>query len=82
MPMNLDRPATAHWMETVSEKPSGMSTPFESVANAVRFVMEDLLLPYRESAFIETLDGADRYGIEEIAKIYASDDFKDAQAAE
>ncbi len=73
--MNLDSQATAFWLIG----PVGDSKSFESLRNAIRFVMEDLKEPLRGTAYIDPDDGSAHYEIAEIREIYASDEYKTAR---
>ncbi len=53
----------------------GESKIFESLENAIRFVMVDLVEPYRSTASVDSNDGG-HYSIEEIRDIYASEEYK------
>jgi hypothetical protein len=73
---DLDHPASAFWAPGVSTEnlAGGRQQHFESVRNAVGFVMEKLAPIEQSTAFIQT--DARSYRIEEIREIYASADFK------
>jgi hypothetical protein len=60
--------ATVYWFQTATAE--GSYIKFESLENAVRFVMEELSETDRSTAFIQT-DGGDIY-IEDIQKMYAA----------
>jgi len=67
----LDQPANAMWIPEIG--PPGMigggeTRHFDSVDNAVRFVMEELLFEVRATAWITTDEGA--LPIERIEEIY------------
>ena len=73
------QPADVHWfseqrVSSVTPLTDGRSKPFESVREAVRFVMEKLTAPERMTAFIQTDE--DHYSIEDIEEAYASPDFE------
>jgi hypothetical protein len=73
--MDLDEPADVYWSEDLSPNvargPKKKSC--ETIAEAVRFVMETLPEPFRAGAYI----AADKHlGFDEIRAIYESDEYK------
>ena len=60
--------ATVYWFQTATAE--GSDIKFESIENAVRFIMQELSENDRLTAFIQTDDG-DIY-LEDIQKMYAS----------
>jgi hypothetical protein len=79
--MNLEQAADVHWygdrivgrVQTMSD---ARQQTFETLRNAVRFVMEDLTDSARSTAFITT-DGTGLLQMEEIQQLYQSDEFND-----
>jgi hypothetical protein len=72
--IDLDEQAAADWILYPPQPESGVlyggsSRQFESVANAVRFVIEQLPTHQRVSAHIRT-DGGRSFGVAEIEAIY------------
>jgi hypothetical protein len=74
--MDLDEPADVHWSEaapsTVVDASNKKSC--ETVAEAVRFVMETLAEPFRPSAWIASSEK--HLGYPEIQTIYESAEYK------
>jgi hypothetical protein len=60
--------ATVYWFQTATAE--GAHINFESLENAVRFIMEELSEADRSTASIKTVDG-DIY-LEDIQKMYAA----------
>ena len=60
--------ATAYWFQTATAE--GSYIKFESLENAVRFIMQELSEADRSTAFIQTDDG-DIY-LDDIQKMYAA----------
>ena len=75
--MDLDEPADVHWPEHPSPNSvsGGDKKSCETVAEAVRFVMETLAEPLRPFAWIATPEKHLDY--EEIRAIYQSDEYKE-----
>jgi hypothetical protein len=77
----LDEQASANWLlipEHGYESNviyGGSNRPFESVRNAIRFLMEDLPGQQRPTAEIRT-EAGQVYKIDEIAKLYRGPEFK------
>lgn len=77
----LDEQASASWLLIPEHGYEnnviyrGSNRPFESVRNAIRFVMEDLPGQQRPTAEIRTEAGR-VYKIDEIAKLYHAPGFK------
>ena len=68
--MNLNSPATAFWLLD----PQGDRKSFDSLREAVQFVMEVLEERFRGTAFIGTEDGG-HYELEAIEEIYQGDEY-------
>jgi hypothetical protein len=72
--LDLDEQASADWM-LVPERPQdgviygGQSRAFESVRNAIRFVMEKIPSHQRATAHVRT-DSGHTYRFDEIVRIY------------
>jgi hypothetical protein len=76
--MNFEQPADVHWfgeqqVASVAALSDGRRQSFESVREAVRFVMEKLTATEKMSAFIQTDE--EHYSIEDIEAAYESPDF-------
>jgi hypothetical protein len=73
--MDLDEPADVYWTEEMSPTTAGgaeKKKSCETIAEAVRFVMETLPAPLRAGAYI----GADKdLDLEEIRAIYESPEY-------
>jgi hypothetical protein len=74
--MDLDEPADVHYRQDLtSDVERGKETkPFETIIEAVRFVMETLAEPLRPSAYIVTPEK--RLEQEDIRAIYESAEYK------
>lgn len=74
--MDLDEPADVCWPEHLSPNAvsGGEKKSCETIAEAVRFVMETLPEAFRPFAWIAALERHFDYA--EIQAIYASDDYK------
>ena len=74
--MDLDEPADVHW--TANSTPNvlngGEKKSCETIAEAVRFVMETLQEPSRSTALIAAVER--RFGYPEIKGIYDSEEYK------
>jgi hypothetical protein len=73
--MDLDEPADVYWQEGLSPNvvPGAGKKSCETIAEAVRFVMETLPEPFRAGAYV----AADKHlDFEEIQAIYESPEYK------
>jgi 6,7-dimethyl-8-ribityllumazine synthase len=71
--VRLDQPANALWLETPAPSAAvagGETRHFDTVMNAISFIMEDLPADVRGSAWITTDDGS--LTIEEIEQLWES----------
>jgi hypothetical protein len=66
--INLNSPATAFWLDPQRDRKS-----FDSLREAIQFVMEVLEERFRWTAFIQT-DGG-HYDLEAIQEIYDGDEY-------
>lgn len=73
--MDLDEPADVHWPKSPNSESGGEKKSCETVAEAVRFVMETLAEPVRPFAWITAPEK--RLGYPEILAIYQSDEYKE-----
>ena len=75
--MDLDEPADAYWPEDLSTNlvRGAHKKSCETVAEAVRFVMEGLSEPFRSVAYIATPDK--HLGYSEIRAVYKSSEYKE-----
>ncbi|MGA2792227.1 MAG: hypothetical protein ABSE69_01640 [Roseiarcus sp.] len=78
MQMNLDQAATVLWTRhqdmSNTNVTGGSQRQFDSLRNAVRFVMEELPDVEKGTAFVQTIDRS--CPIAEIQEIYARADFR------
>ena len=74
--MKLTAPARVHWLDEGSATvlPGIRISSFETLHEAIGFVMETLEEPRRPTAFIRT-DMLDRLEFAEISTIYASEQY-------
>jgi hypothetical protein len=79
MQMNLDEAATVLWTRhqdiSATNVTGGSQRQFDSLRNAVRFVIEELPDLEKDTAFVQTHERS--YPIAEIQEIYARADFRD-----
>jgi capsular polysaccharide biosynthesis protein len=75
--MDLDEPADVHWPDDMAPNAvrGAHTRSFETIAEAVRFVMETLPETFRTSAYIAATDK--RLGYPEVQAIYQSDQYRD-----
>jgi hypothetical protein len=74
--MDLDEPADVYWLEDLSPNVARAAEKksCETIAEAVRFVMETLPEPHRTVAYIAAADR--RLDLEEIRAIYESAEYQ------
>lgn len=75
--MDLDEPADVHWIADLTPNVvhGGEKRSCETVAEAVRFVMETLQEPSRSTAWIAAAEKHLDYA--EIHAVYQSDEYRD-----